>query len=210
MSLSPDPSTHSGVSQTSASPVTNDNYANGASTGSHQNMGEADFTIRISAPSPETSQRAYNALMNDLSSTGDMYYDMFTYTNLGGISDTAYEWYNGDISGWEAAGELGMAALFGGAGVRAYRGATNLVTHLSYAEKYGGAGYRTLQNGRIRYYGEINPSRNLGTMKGRRYVHEYDPTSGRTRGWHETIDHDGNVRIVRPEMNNGIKTHYYF
>jgi hypothetical protein len=45
---------------------------------------------------------------------------------------------------------------------------------------------------------------------GRRYVHEFDPTTGRSRGWHATLDHDGNVRQVRPELNNGIKRHYQF
>ena len=40
---------------------------------------------------------------------------------FGGISDTAYEWYNGDIAGGEAAAELAMAALFGGAGAKAVK-----------------------------------------------------------------------------------------
>ncbi|MCP5326641.1 MAG: citrate synthase [Oceanospirillaceae bacterium] len=47
-------------------------------------------------------------------------------------------------------------------------------------------------------------------MAGRRYVHEFDPATGGSRGWHETVDHSGNVRQVRPEMNNGSKTHYSF
>ena len=47
-------------------------------------------------------------------------------------------------------------------------------------------------------------------MAGRRYVHEFNPEIGRSRGWHETIDHCGNIRQVRPELNNGVKTHYLF
>jgi hypothetical protein len=47
-------------------------------------------------------------------------------------------------------------------------------------------------------------------MAGRRYVHEYDAATGRSRGWHETVDQAGNVRQVRPELNNGSKTHYQF
>jgi hypothetical protein len=50
----------------------------------------------------------------------------------------------------------------------------------------------------------------LGEMAGRRYVHEFDPVSGRSRGWHETVDHAGTVRQVRPELNDGAKKHYRF
>ena len=102
-----------------------------------------------------------------------------------------------------------MAALFGGAGVKAYRGATNLVTHLSYAEEYGKAGYRTLQNGRIRYYGNMTPASTQGRTVGSRYVHEYDPSLGKSRGWHERINHSGDVIQVRPVLDNR-HTHYEF
>ncbi|MWK34590.1 citrate synthase [Actinomadura sp. J1-007] len=47
-------------------------------------------------------------------------------------------------------------------------------------------------------------------MAGRRAVREWDPTTGRKRLWHETVDHEGRVRQVRPEFNNGKKTHYMF
>lgn len=46
-------------------------------------------------------------------------------------------------------------------------------------------------------------------MVERRLVREWDPASGSTRTWHETIDSSGNIRIVRPETG-GTKTHYYF
>jgi len=47
------------------------------------------------------------------------------------------------------------------------------------------------------------------TMAGRRVVREWDPATNRTRTWHETIDHSGRVRVVRPETG-GPKVHYMF
>ncbi len=88
--------------------------------------------------------------------------------------------------------------------------AADLSKHLGYAEKYGKGGVKELQNGRTRYYGEVQPASKAGEMAGRRYVHEFNPATGRSRGWHETVDHSGNVRQVRPELNNGTKTHYTF
>jgi hypothetical protein len=88
--------------------------------------------------------------------------------------------------------------------------AANLSKHLGYIEKYGKGGVKELENGRIRYIGELQLSDKQGEMAGRRYVHEYNPASGQSRGWHETVDHNGRVRQVRPEMNDGNKTHYKF
>lgn len=86
----------------------------------------------------------------------------------------------------------------------------DLSRHLGYTEKYGQAGVKELENGRIRYYGDLQPANKAGEMAGRRYVHEFDPATGGSRGWHETLDHSGNVRQVRPELNNGVKQHYQF
>ncbi|QPB86128.1 citrate synthase [Pseudoalteromonas rubra] len=47
-------------------------------------------------------------------------------------------------------------------------------------------------------------------MAGRRTVREWDPATGAKRTWHETVDHNGTVRQVRPELNNGTKTHFMF
>jgi hypothetical protein len=47
-------------------------------------------------------------------------------------------------------------------------------------------------------------------MIGRRLVREWDPGTGLKRTWHETLDANKNIRIVRPETNFGIKTHYLF
>lgn len=102
---------------------------------------------------------------------------------------------------------VGAAAKGGAASAKQ---AADLSKHLGYAEKYGKGGVKELENGRIRYYGEVQPANKAGEMAGRRYVHEYDAATGRSRGWHETVDQAGNVRQVRPELNNGSKTHYQF
>ncbi|MEU1630203.1 putative T7SS-secreted protein [Streptomyces sp. NPDC020096] len=80
------------------------------------------------------------------------------------------------------------------------------------AEKYGKGGIRELDSGRIRFYGEVSPARTPGVMIGRRLVREWDPDTGAKRVWHETLDSNGNVRIVRPDVNvtNGVKVHYRF
>lgn len=57
--------------------------------------------------------------------------------------------------------------------------------------------------------GNLSPAAKEGDMVERRLVREWDPASGSTRTWHETIDSSGNIRIVRPETG-GTKTHYYF
>ena len=79
-----------------------------------------------------------------------------------------------------------------------------------FREKYGTAGDKALENGRIRYYGPVQPANNAGEFAGRRYVHEFDTMTGGTRGWHETLDRMGNVRQVRPERHDGVMGHYQF
>jgi hypothetical protein len=98
-------------------------------------------------------------------------------------------------------GSLRGAVSKGGA--QSAKQAADLSKHLGYAEKYGKGGVKELESGRIRYYGEVQPSSNAGEMAGRRYVHEFDPATGSSRGWHESVDHSGNVRQVRPELNDG-------
>ena len=79
-----------------------------------------------------------------------------------------------------------------------------------FREKYGMGGDKALENGRIRYYGPVQPANSARELAGRRYVHEFDTMTGCTRGWHETLDRMGNVRQVRPERDNGMKGHYQF
>lgn len=85
-----------------------------------------------------------------------------------------------------------------------------LSTHLKQVQKYGTQGHKNLSNGRIRYYGDIDLSKTKGEMVGRRLVREWNPQTGLKRSWHETMDKSGNIRIVRPEMNDGNKVHYIF
>jgi hypothetical protein len=78
-----------------------------------------------------------------------------------------------------------------------------------FREKYGAGGDRALENGRIRYYGPVQPVSTEGELAGRRYVHEFDTMTGCTRGWHETLDRTGNVRQIRPEWNDGAAARRY-
>jgi hypothetical protein len=76
-------------------------------------------------------------------------------------------------------------------------------------QKYGADGFRELEDGAIRYYGQLRNARTPGDMTGQRVVREWNPGTGTTRTWLETIDRAGNVRIVRPETGAS-KVHYYF
>ena len=76
-------------------------------------------------------------------------------------------------------------------------------------EKYGQTGFKELESGSIRYFGNIDPATTPGTMAGRRLVREWDPATDVMRTWHETVDQTGRVRIVRPETG-GPKVHRLF
>lgn len=102
----------------------------------------------------------------------------------------------GDISGSVAASNVKQG--------------NDLKTHLRLSETKAEGGVKELSDGRIRYYESLIPAKNPGEMAGRRFVHELDPSRGRTRGWNETLDHEGNIRQVRPQLDTGIKTHYKF
>jgi hypothetical protein len=95
----------------------------------------------------------------------------------------------------------------GGGGAASSLNAARLTDHLYQLERYGPSGFKQLQNGRYRYYGEIKPAHTPGSMVGRRLVREWDPATGATRSWHETIDQMGNIRIVRPVTQ---RWHYTF
>ena len=53
----------------------------------------------------------------------------------------------------------------------------NLNQHYKNLRDYGNAGYKQLENGRYRYYGDVKPARNPGEMKGSRLVREWDGCS---------------------------------
>ncbi|WP_207669394.1 hypothetical protein [Dehalobacter sp. 14DCB1] len=80
---------------------------------------------------------------------------------------------------------------------------------LKYTQKYGQDARKVLPDGRIRYYGELEPAAKSGEMAGRRVVQELDPATGNIRTWQETLDHAGNIRQVRPQLGPD-KTHYMF
>ncbi len=97
-----------------------------------------------------------------------------------------------------------------GTGATSSKQGANLREHLRQTEKYGQGGVKELQNGKNRYYGNVSPANKPGEMAGRRTVREWDPATGNKRTWHETVDHNGNVRIVRPQRSDNVKNHYQF
>jgi len=84
-----------------------------------------------------------------------------------------------------------------------------LSEHLTQLEKYGSQGFKELENGNIRYYGDLKAASTPGEMSGARLVREWNPETGAKRTWYETLDHSGTVRSVRPETG-GPKVHYIF
>jgi len=68
---------------------------------------------------------------------------------------------------------------------------------------------KELENGNRRYYDDVTPASKPGEMVGSRGVTEYNPNTGDTRYWRETIDSSGRVRRVRPQ-NGKDKVHYDF
>lgn len=90
--------------------------------------------------------------------------------------------------------------------------AIRLKEYYTQAEKYGTGSIKELENGRVRFYGKLKLARTKGEMVGARYVREWNPDTGYKRDWYETLDHNGNVRQIRPNTNitDGIKVHYVF
>ncbi|WP_336804163.1 VENN motif pre-toxin domain-containing protein [Erwinia aphidicola] len=78
------------------------------------------------------------------------------------------------------------------------------------AEKYGQGGVKELEDGRFRFYGTLTPAKTSGEMTGARLVREWDPKSGQTRTWYETLDHAGNIRSVAPKPVTNDKNHHIF
>jgi hypothetical protein len=84
-----------------------------------------------------------------------------------------------------------------------------LSQHLGQLEKYGTQGFIELESGSIRYFGNLKLARTSGEMAGTRVVREWDPLTDGKLTWLETLDHNGTVRIVRPERG-GAKVHYVY
>jgi len=112
----------SGTTPTSASPVTNDNFANGTATDSYDGMGgdvdynDVDAHITITHSVSISASQNYNFLDNLPSYA----YEALTYTNVGGVIDVGYQYYNGEIGGYYAAGLLGATALGGKVGGKVF------------------------------------------------------------------------------------------
>lgn len=64
---------------------------------------------------------------------------------------------------------------------------------------------RLLPDGRIRYYDSERMSRRFGPTRGSSFVTEYNPLTGKVRGWNECYDHLGNVNRIHPKDLNGQK-----
>ncbi|ECF8076565.1 citrate synthase [Salmonella enterica] len=47
-------------------------------------------------------------------------------------------------------------------------------------------------------------------MAGARLVREWNPKTGKTRTWYETLDHAGNIRSVAPKPVTNDKNHHIF
>ena len=69
---------------------------------------------------------------------------------------------------------------------------------------------RKLADGRINSYGKFRPANKQGEMLGSRKVAQFNPRTGITRKWYETIDRSGTVRQVRPLKGNVKTKHYRF
>lgn len=62
---------------------------------------------------------------------------------------------------------------------------------------------RILPDGRIRYYKAERMAIDSGPTRGSAYVTEYNPTTGRVKGWNECYDQSGHVNRVHPKDLNG-------
>ena len=121
-----------------------------------------------------------------------------------GLYDVYSDYSDGNIGGLAAIGMAGLSFVPGG------RAGANLARHLKNYQNYGKAGYRSLANGRIRYYSNLKSADFVGEMQGARKVYEWNPATGHSRLWMETLDYFGNIRQVRPQMGNSKGKHYTF
>jgi hypothetical protein len=102
-----------------------------------------------------------------------------------------------ESKGWYTHGEAHSAAQY-----------AKLKEFYRQMAKYGSAEPMQLENGRYRFYGEVKPARTPGEMMVGHLVREWDPATGATRTWYETLDHQGTTRIVHPKYND--LPHYTF
>lgn len=104
--------------------------------------------------------------------------------------------------------KIGSVTSIGESGASLSTNGANLSKHLRQVEKYGQGGFKELQNGAFRYYGNIKAANRSGSIQGARFVREWNPNTGNVRNWMESLDQAGKVRIVHPKYNN--LPHYMF
>jgi len=102
------------------------------------------------------------------------------------------------------------AAEVGGELASSAKQAANLSEHLRNTQKYGKSGYKELENGRIRYYGDLKAANKPGEMAAARYVREWNYNTGSKRDWYEILDHSGNIRSVAPKPPSHELNHHIF
>ncbi|MFN8077532.1 MAG: DNRLRE domain-containing protein [Kineosporiaceae bacterium] len=113
---------------------------------------------------------------------------------------------------------VAVAAYTGYQAYKSYRQGNYLAAAIGVASMVpggramGGAGKvtRVLKDGRIRTYGRFRPARTPGRTAGNRHVKELNPSTGRTRHWEESYDHDGRVIQVHPKRGSTPTKHYVF
>ena len=76
-------------------------------------------------------------------------YEAFTYTNVGGVIDVGYQYSQGEIGGYYAAGLLGATALGGKVGGKAF---TSLNKYYGSLEQMGSVGTRMAGQGTSRQF----------------------------------------------------------
>ena len=87
-------------------------------------------------------------------------YEAFTYTNIGGVVDVGVQYHNGAISGWNAAGQFGMAIAFGGAGAKAVKYGFSSFKEARGLYKEWGTGSFSTVGENIRYHADYRGSGN--------------------------------------------------
>ena len=81
--------------------------------------------------------------------------------------------------------------------------AANLRQLAEYANKYGEPTF--LDNGTVVFRGPLKPATNPGPSTGSRYVKAWNPDTGFTLGWYETILADGTPRVLHLKDIDGFQ-----
>lgn len=99
-------------------------------------------------------------------------------------------------------GKSALTSISGAENVNAGVNLSRKLSQLQDAQQIS-ARTRVLPDGRIRYYELERLSKSAGPTRGASYVTEYNPLTGKVRGWNECYDHFGNVNRIHPKDLNG-------